>query len=156
MTPPALSNAQYCDRVIVASPLSPFVLRRLDWRLTARHPRQFFTKEFEQESIADVGLIVDARGSNDSLSSTRSNASPAPPDGTWAAMPVTNVKCPPAVVPPLVSSGMSIVLPELMHTYYAEVACGIEQGLDFSADTAGLLSEIVGAPSVGCDLNAVE
>ncbi len=37
-------------------------LRRLDWRLTARHPRQFFTKEFEQEAIAEVGLIVDARG----------------------------------------------------------------------------------------------
>ncbi len=37
-------------------------LRRLDWRLTARHPRQFFTKEFEQEAIADIGLIVDARG----------------------------------------------------------------------------------------------
>jgi uncharacterized protein (DUF58 family) len=37
-------------------------LRRLDWRLTARHPRQFFTKEFEQEALADIGLIVDARG----------------------------------------------------------------------------------------------
>lgn len=37
-------------------------LRRLDWRLTARHPRQFFTKEFEQEAIADIGLILDARG----------------------------------------------------------------------------------------------
>jgi uncharacterized protein (DUF58 family) len=37
-------------------------LRRLDWRLTARHPRQFFTKEFEQEEIADIGLILDARG----------------------------------------------------------------------------------------------
>ncbi|MBN1371329.1 MAG: DUF58 domain-containing protein [Anaerolineaceae bacterium] len=37
-------------------------LRWLDWRLTARHPRKFFTKEFEQEEIADVGLIVDARG----------------------------------------------------------------------------------------------
>lgn len=36
-------------------------LRWLDWRLTARHPRKFFTKEFEQEEIADVGLIVDAR-----------------------------------------------------------------------------------------------
>jgi uncharacterized protein (DUF58 family) len=36
-------------------------LRRLDWRLTARHPRQFFTKEFEQEEIADIGLILDAR-----------------------------------------------------------------------------------------------
>ena len=37
-------------------------LRWLDWRLTARHPRQFFTKEFEQEEIADIGLILDARG----------------------------------------------------------------------------------------------
>lgn len=36
-------------------------LRRLDWRKTARHPRQFFTKEFEQEEIADIGLILDAR-----------------------------------------------------------------------------------------------
>jgi len=36
-------------------------LRWLDWRLTARHPRKLFTKEFEQEEIADVGLIVDAR-----------------------------------------------------------------------------------------------
>jgi uncharacterized protein (DUF58 family) len=36
-------------------------LRRLDWRLTARHPRQFFTKEFEQEEIADIALILDAR-----------------------------------------------------------------------------------------------
>ena len=36
-------------------------LRRLDWRLTARHPGQLFTKEFEQEEIADIGLIVDAR-----------------------------------------------------------------------------------------------
>ncbi len=36
-------------------------LRWLDWRLTARHPRQFFTKEFEQEEIADIGLILDAR-----------------------------------------------------------------------------------------------
>lgn len=36
-------------------------LRRLDWRLAARHPRRFFTKEFEQEEIADIGLILDAR-----------------------------------------------------------------------------------------------
>jgi uncharacterized protein (DUF58 family) len=36
-------------------------LRRLDWRRTARHPNQFFTKEFEQEEIADIGLILDAR-----------------------------------------------------------------------------------------------
>jgi uncharacterized protein (DUF58 family) len=36
-------------------------LRRLDWRLSARHPHQFFTKEFEQEEIADIALILDAR-----------------------------------------------------------------------------------------------
>jgi len=36
-------------------------LRTLDWRLTARHPRKFFTKEFEQEEIAEIGLILDAR-----------------------------------------------------------------------------------------------
>jgi uncharacterized protein (DUF58 family) len=40
-------------------------LRRLDWRLTARHPRKFFTKEFEQEEIADIGLILDARRKTD-------------------------------------------------------------------------------------------
>ena len=36
-------------------------LRRLDWRLTARHPNKFFSKEFEQEEITDIGLILDAR-----------------------------------------------------------------------------------------------
>jgi uncharacterized protein (DUF58 family) len=36
-------------------------LRHVDWRLTARHPNEYFTKEFEQEEIADVGLILDAR-----------------------------------------------------------------------------------------------
>ena len=40
-------------------------LRRLDWRLTARHPHQFFTKEFEQEEIADIGLVLDARSQTD-------------------------------------------------------------------------------------------
>jgi uncharacterized protein (DUF58 family) len=40
-------------------------LRRLDWRRTARHPHQFFTKEYEQEEIADVGLILDARAKTD-------------------------------------------------------------------------------------------
>jgi uncharacterized protein (DUF58 family) len=40
-------------------------LRWLDWRLTARHPRKFFTKEFEQEEIAEIGLILDARPSID-------------------------------------------------------------------------------------------
>lgn len=36
-------------------------LRSLDWRQTARHPNRLFTKEFEQEEIAEVGLILDAR-----------------------------------------------------------------------------------------------
>lgn len=40
-------------------------LRQLDWRLTARHPHKFFTKEFEQEEIADIGLILDARHETD-------------------------------------------------------------------------------------------
>lgn len=35
--------------------------RWINWRLTARHPRALFTNEFEQERIADVGLILDAR-----------------------------------------------------------------------------------------------
>jgi len=36
-------------------------LRWLDWRLTARHPGQLFSKEFEQEEIAEIGLILDGR-----------------------------------------------------------------------------------------------
>jgi uncharacterized protein (DUF58 family) len=40
-------------------------LRRLDWRRTARHPGQFYSKEFEQEEIADIGLILDARQKTD-------------------------------------------------------------------------------------------
>lgn len=40
-------------------------LRTLDWRLTARHPRKFFTKEFEQEEIAEIGLVLDARRNTD-------------------------------------------------------------------------------------------
>ena len=36
-------------------------LRWINWRMTARHPRAFFTNEFEQERVADVGLILDAR-----------------------------------------------------------------------------------------------
>ena len=36
-------------------------LRSLDWRQTARRPDKLFTKEFEQEEIAEIGLILDAR-----------------------------------------------------------------------------------------------
>jgi uncharacterized protein (DUF58 family) len=38
-------------------------LRWLDWHQTARHPNKFFTREFEQEEIAEIGLILDARQS---------------------------------------------------------------------------------------------
>lgn len=36
-------------------------LHRLNWRLTARHPQQLFTNEFEQEEIINIGLILDTR-----------------------------------------------------------------------------------------------
>jgi uncharacterized protein (DUF58 family) len=36
-------------------------LRRLNWRLSGRYPRQMFTNEYEGEEIADFGLILDAR-----------------------------------------------------------------------------------------------
>jgi uncharacterized protein (DUF58 family) len=35
--------------------------RWINWRASARHPTALFTNEFEQERIADVGLILDAR-----------------------------------------------------------------------------------------------
>ncbi len=35
--------------------------RWINWRVSARHPRSLFTNEFEQERIAEVGLILDAR-----------------------------------------------------------------------------------------------
>lgn len=34
-------------------------LRWIHWRLHARYPLQLFTKEFEREEMADIGLIVD-------------------------------------------------------------------------------------------------
>lgn len=36
-------------------------LRWLDWRRMARHPGTPFTKEFEQERMADVGVVLDGR-----------------------------------------------------------------------------------------------
>lgn len=35
--------------------------RWINWRVSARHPHDLFTNEFEQERIADVGLVLDAR-----------------------------------------------------------------------------------------------
>jgi uncharacterized protein (DUF58 family) len=40
-------------------------LRSLDWRLTARYPRKIFTKEFEQEEIAEISLILDIQNQID-------------------------------------------------------------------------------------------
>ncbi len=39
--------------------------RWINWRVSARHPRFLFSNEFEQERIADVGLILDARRQTD-------------------------------------------------------------------------------------------
>ncbi len=36
-------------------------LRRLNWHAAARHPGNLFTNEYEQERVADVGLILDTR-----------------------------------------------------------------------------------------------
>ena len=36
-------------------------LRWLDWHSNARHPGRLFTKEFEQEEMADVGVVLEAR-----------------------------------------------------------------------------------------------
>lgn len=38
--------------------------RRINWRAGARHPGSLFTNEFEQERVADVGLILDARAAS--------------------------------------------------------------------------------------------
>jgi uncharacterized protein (DUF58 family) len=35
--------------------------RRINWRISTLHEDQLFTNEFEQERLADVGLILDAR-----------------------------------------------------------------------------------------------
>jgi uncharacterized protein (DUF58 family) len=40
-------------------------LRRLDWHHVARHPGRRYTREFEQEEIAEIGLILDARQKTD-------------------------------------------------------------------------------------------
>ena len=40
-------------------------LRWINWRVSARHRHRLFTNEFEQERVADVGLILDARGRSD-------------------------------------------------------------------------------------------
>lgn len=36
-------------------------LRHINWRANARHPGDLYTNEFEQERVADVGIILDGR-----------------------------------------------------------------------------------------------
>ena len=36
-------------------------LRHINWQKTARHPGHFFTRQFEQEEIMDIALILDTR-----------------------------------------------------------------------------------------------
>jgi uncharacterized protein (DUF58 family) len=45
--------------------------RHINWRANARHPGSLFTTEFQQERIADVGLILDARRRADIASRDR-------------------------------------------------------------------------------------
>jgi uncharacterized protein (DUF58 family) len=40
-------------------------LRRINWKVAARRDRTLFTNEFEQERVADVGLILDGRWQTD-------------------------------------------------------------------------------------------
>lgn len=40
-------------------------LRWINWRMSARHPSDYYVNEFEPERIADVGLILDIRQRND-------------------------------------------------------------------------------------------
>ncbi len=42
-------------------------LRRINWRATSRHAARLFVTEFEQERMADVALILDARSNSNSL-----------------------------------------------------------------------------------------
>jgi uncharacterized protein (DUF58 family) len=36
-------------------------LRRINWRTSARHQEALFSNDFEQERVADIGIILDAR-----------------------------------------------------------------------------------------------
>jgi uncharacterized protein (DUF58 family) len=40
-------------------------LRKINWRVSARHMDELFSNEFEQERIADIGIILDARQQSD-------------------------------------------------------------------------------------------
>ena len=48
------------------------LLRRINWKSTARHESTLFTNEFERERVADVGLILDARQRTNVMAPTES------------------------------------------------------------------------------------
>lgn len=39
----------------------------INWRISARHPQNLFSNEFEQERVADVGIVLDGRMRTNSL-----------------------------------------------------------------------------------------
>jgi len=43
-------------------------LRRVNWRASSRHADLLFINEFEQERVADVGIILDARNRSNAIS----------------------------------------------------------------------------------------
>jgi uncharacterized protein (DUF58 family) len=43
-------------------------LRRVNWRASSRYPDLLFINEFEQERVADVGIVVDARSRSNAIS----------------------------------------------------------------------------------------
>jgi uncharacterized protein (DUF58 family) len=47
-------------------------LRWINWRVSARHLEEMFTNEFEQERVADVGIVLDARRRSNDFMSGRS------------------------------------------------------------------------------------
>ncbi len=46
--------------------------RRINWRATARHPMSTYTNDFEQERVADVGIILDGRRRTNEFNGGRS------------------------------------------------------------------------------------
>jgi uncharacterized protein (DUF58 family) len=58
---PARTNGTGVDFLEVREYQLGDALRKINWRISARNHDMLFTNQFEQERIADVGLILDAR-----------------------------------------------------------------------------------------------
>ncbi|HTP00492.1 MAG TPA: DUF58 domain-containing protein [Anaerolineales bacterium] len=46
--------------------------RRINWRVSARHPDALYSNEFQQERVADVGIVLDGRERSNLFSGGRS------------------------------------------------------------------------------------